>query len=387
MNKRLQISQYIGFFTIGLIANIIGPMLPVIRSEFNMTFGQAGMVLSSQFLGMVFTVLITGYLADKLGKRNILLIGSVFAITGLSACMFANSYVSLLFPNIIIGIGYGIYETGINALCTDSTELNKGNAMNLLHFFFGLGAVSGPVLATISISLLNNWRLCFAFSVVFPLLTGIMLSTVKLKENVEKASTSVKIPYKSIFLWIAGISAFIYVGIEVSIYGWLPAYWNSLPGEKLIPPSLIATAFWISLTSGRLVIGRLADSIGFSKFIILASSGVVVLSLGWWLIPFKYWTLLSSVLLGFTLAGLFPTIMISTTERFPGSSGTIAAFITFFSALGGFFIPSQIGNLADSKSVKIIPFMIFSLAVLLIISASLAWGFIKNINTKENNHV
>lgn len=376
MNKRLLWPQYLGFITIGLVSSIIGPMLTAIRLDIRMDYGQAGLILSGQFLGMLPTVLISGYLADKYGKKSFLICGSIFLVAGLTGSMLSTGYITLLVWTIISGIGYGAYEVGINALCSDVNDSNKGSAMSFLHFFFGLGAILGPVLVTLCLKLINNWRFVYGITAIFPIIVAIMLLPLTIGKNPEN-STVRDLPYKSMLIWVSGILCFIYVGIEVSISGWLPAYWSSVSPHSLIPASLTATIFWITLTAGRLLCGRIVDRLGFSKFLFFACLAILILTLGWIVIPWKTWILFTAFLLGFFLSGIFPTVMASATSGYPHISGKISAFITLFASLGGSLIPSAIGKSADWAGISKFPLFICGLAVMLFLIANLRRRYVK----------
>lgn len=378
MKKRLRWSQYIGFITIGLVSSIIGPMLSAIKLEINLSYSQAGLILSGQFLGMLLTVLIGGRLADKYGKKPFLLGGGAFLSIGLFGSMFSHSYITLLAWTVISGIGFGTYEVGINALCSDSNDSNKGTAMNFLHFFYGLGAISGPVLVTLCINLIKSWRLVYGISAFFPIIVTIMLWPLVINKNVATTNVKHSLPYKNKFIWISGIFCFLYVGIEVSTSGWLPTYWHFISPNSLIPASLTATIFWSTLTIGRLFSGKIADKVGFGKFLIFASLGIIILSLSWAIIPFKLGILFVILLLGLALAGIFPTMMASVTSQYPHISGEISAFISIFSSLGGSLIPSAIGGSVDFIGIAKIPLLICGLSVLLFISANLMKRFDNN---------
>lgn len=375
MQKMLKWSMYIGFLTIGFVSSLMGAMLPTIKPDIGISYSQAGWVLSGLFLGMFFTAICVGYLADKYGKKPVLMMGSILLFIGLLGNALSHSFASLFLFSNLTGIGFGTYEVGINALCADFTETKKGNAMNKLHFFYGAGAVLGPVLATIFTGIFGGWRLCFGFASVLPLIVNLMLFNVEInhkKRDNIKFSGSI---YKSLFIWIAVLTTFLYVGIEASLYGWLPTYWDIVVSNSKIPSSLIASFFWISLTVARVFAGNLADHIGFSKYIILSCFATMCVSFVLFLIPSGMGTLICIILLGALLAGIFPTIMASTTWHYPKYSGLVAALVSSFASLGGSLIPTGIGYLADAYTVSALPVEIFAISVFLSISAFIGWKY------------
>lgn len=367
--------QYIGFITVGIIANIIGPLLPAIRTDININYSQGGLLLSGQFVGMLITALIGGYLMDRVGKRSSMLAASPMIIVGLIGCMTAKSFMFLYVLNLITGFGYGIYEVGINALCADSSEENKGSDMNFVHFFYGVGAIAAPLLAFASTEYLGNWRYCFGFALIGPVIVSIILIRNRIDEHKVShdkdmhAESNSSNPYKSLFLWTAGLTTFFYVGVEVSTGGWISVYWNTMIPDSAIPASLTATIFWLCLTIGRLFSGKIADRIGLSTYMLAAGFGTLLLSALWSALPLGNWTLVIVGLLGLMLSGQFPTAMAIATAHFPGKSGVTAAFISVFAGLSGFFIPAVIGRVADTFSIAVLSYAMLILSLLLVIFA------------------
>lgn len=367
--------QCLGFVTIGIIANIIGPLLPVIRTDININYSQGGLLLSGQFVGMLITSIVGGYLMDRTGKRPFMLAGSAMLIIGLLGSMTAKSFSFLYALNLITGFGYGIYEVGINALCADSSQENKGSDMNFVHFFYGVGAIAAPVLAFVCTEYLGSWRYCFGIALIAPVTVGFLLIRNKIEEHrairekIKEAGNNSSNPLRSLFLWTAGLTAFSYVGVEVSTGGWISVYWNTVISGSTIPASLTATVFWLCLTVGRLFSGKIADRIGLSTYLLAAGFGTMLLSALWSVLPAGNWTLVILGLLGLMLSGQFPTTMALATAHFPGKSGTTAAFISVFAGLSGFFIPALIGRIADIFSITILSYSMLALSLLLVIFA------------------
>jgi MFS family permease len=50
-------------------------MAPFLRDRFDLTLGQAGVLISASFAGSVVTLIPLGLLADRLGERPVLVVG------------------------------------------------------------------------------------------------------------------------------------------------------------------------------------------------------------------------------------------------------------------------------------------------------------------------
>jgi fucose permease len=384
MNRTLLYTQYLGFISLGFTLSIISPLIVSIRADISMNYMQSGMVLTGQFLGALVTVSLGGYLADRFGKKPFLVAGSVLIAAGLLASAAASSFPILMIACLIVGVGAGSYEVGINALMADHTESESGKAMNFLHFFFGIGAISAPLFATLVLAHNVSWRVAFIFAALLPVAFGAVLCRQKVKHTNQHAAKSQSALYSNGTLWLFGLIILIYVGIETSTYSWISSFWKRLPDASFPPQSVIASIFWITLTSGRLICGFITDRIGLVRFI--AISSIVTLASGtiWTLFPNRGVTLACMFVIGFSLSGIYPTIMAIMTQLFPGRSGKVVAFMTVFGSIGGFFIPSLIGRAADSYSISVLPPFIAVLSLLMcaIINAGTIYASFKLVSKK-----
>ncbi len=378
MKKRVQFVLYMGFFTLGLILSISGPMISTIRLDINMSYSQVGLILSGYSIGVLLIALVGGYLADKYGKKPFLIIGGIILAIGLLGCMVSNSFALLMASTTFAGIGFGIYEIGINALCSDYNDSNKGSAMSLLHLTSGIGAIIGPFVVTLCLDLLKSWRIVYGILAVFPIIVTLILWQVNIDKKISNNSNNNvkhRLPLDNKFLWISGIFCFVYVGIESTASGWLPTYWQYISPKSLISASFVSIIFWSSVTAGRLVSGKIADKVGFTKFIVFASLGTMVLAISWVIVPFKIFTIIAILLLGGFLSGIFPIIMASVTTRFSSISAEVSSFVVIIGYLGGFFMPLVIGNSIDFVGIAKIPLFVCGLSLLLFVCANLVKKF------------
>ncbi len=372
MKKRLLSAQFLGVVTLGLITSVFGALLPVIKSNLGLNYEQAGLILSSQFFGSIFSIIIGAYSADRFGKKNFVIAGGSFIVFGMIGVTLSTGFNILFLAAIISGIGFGAYNVGINALCIDNSDRNKGTAVNMLHGFYGIGAVLGPVLATIILKIHGSWRPVFGIIAVLPIIVWILLGPAK-QPQLSKTTKKTSRPYNNWFIWLTGIFAFIYIGVESTMSGWMPVFWEKMNSAKLVPASLIPTIFWGTLTIGRLICGPVADKMGLAKFIIILSSITVALALSLWLFAASaVVTLLIIFLTGMTIAGIYPTLLAATTSRFLDRTGEISAFIALFLSVGGFVIPVGTGGMADNLGIMIIPAIFCGLSVLMIV-LSIIW--------------
>ena len=88
-----------------LALQFLPPVIPIMKTSFGMTDGQAGALMSSLALFGIIVSPLVGYLADRWGGRTVGLLGLVCLIAAEAWFALSTSYASLLMARITMGIG------------------------------------------------------------------------------------------------------------------------------------------------------------------------------------------------------------------------------------------------------------------------------------------
>jgi fucose permease len=360
----LRLTQWLAFLSLGLSLNLIGPLMPAIRAELPMSYWESGLVLSGQFLGMLFTVPFGGHLADRLSKRRFLVASSALVGLGLAGYGLCHSFSALLAVSVLAGIGNGGYEVGVNALEVDHAG-GSGASMNLLHFFYGVGAIAGPLAAAFVVRSGLDWRLAFVGSAILPALAGLALLLQPVPRGGPLAVHDPAAVYGSGMLWRCAAVITLYVGLETSVAGWIATFWARRSPGSDVPAPVLVSLFWIALTAGRFAFGPLADRMGLLRFLAVASGLALLVCAAWAAVPVPAVTLAAVILLGGCLAGIFPTTMAYASAAFPGHSGKVVALLSVSASVGGFVFPTGAGRLADTFGIGALPPLAAALALAL----------------------
>lgn len=85
--------------------------------------------------------------------------------------------------------------------------------------------------------------------------------------------------------WICALFLLCYVGVEVSLGGWLVTFMLKVRHGEDFVSGMVVTGFWLGLTFGRVILGFVTGKIGEK----LAIAGYLLISvtfeLCFWLIP------------------------------------------------------------------------------------------------------
>ncbi|HEX7557053.1 MAG TPA: MFS transporter, partial [Leptolinea sp.] len=244
------------FVAFGILAASLGPVLPNLASNTASTLESTGTIFTAIFLGAFISQIGSGSLTDRIGPRPILIVGMILMSTGILGVSLSNSIILMLICGLIAGLGHGALDISVNTLIAKVFKDRSVAAVNLVNFFFGVGAIAGPALASLAIRQWNNgipalWAGIALVILTIPFVSIFMLSPVDKPIIAEKSIGSPI--YLSKLLWIAGLILFVYVGSETGMGGWTAAYMqqtSSIPADKA---ALIVSGFWMALTMGRLI--------------------------------------------------------------------------------------------------------------------------------------
>lgn len=166
--ERLAIAISVGAMgTLGFA--VTSPILPELADEFDVSRGSIGLVQASVSLpGVLFSALI-GYLADRIGRRRVvltaLILFSVFGVAG----FFARSFWLLIAARFVQGIGTsGILGVGIVLIGDAFSGEARTRAMGINITGLTLVAIAGPAISGL-LAVGGTFRPFLIFLIGFPL--------------------------------------------------------------------------------------------------------------------------------------------------------------------------------------------------------------------------
>src|SRR5580704_18552350 len=102
----------LAIFVYGMIAAMLGTILPELSERFHLTPTQNGTIATAQALGLMIASLAVGPLLDSEGDKVGLVLGLVFIAVSLFLLPRAGGYGSIVFEMFLLGVGGGIVVTG-----------------------------------------------------------------------------------------------------------------------------------------------------------------------------------------------------------------------------------------------------------------------------------
>lgn len=155
-----------------------------IRQELNLDGAEIGSLMSAGLFGMAIGSLFLSPLADKFGRRPLLLIGTALATFGMLLTYFAGSAFEIGLYRVLTGLGVAAILTGTNVLVSEySSQKWRGLAIAIYASGFGIGAMLGGMSAVL-LQDVYGWRAVFLVGAILTGAVFVLLFFV-LPESVE----------------------------------------------------------------------------------------------------------------------------------------------------------------------------------------------------------
>ncbi len=132
----------LGGFVFGLDAAVISGTVGFITTEFNLSDLQVGAVVGAPGFGVIFALLITGYLADKWGRKKTLQLIAVLYLVSALWSAFAPNFIHLVAARFLGGLAFTSLTLAAMYIGEIAPSKMRGKlvAMNQLNTVIGLSA-------------------------------------------------------------------------------------------------------------------------------------------------------------------------------------------------------------------------------------------------------
>ncbi len=139
-----------------------------LRHSFALDPKMLGWVFSVGIIGLLPGAFFGGWIADRIGRKKILVMAVLlFGLFSLSTA-FVDSYGSLLLVRFLTGLGLGAALPNLIALCAEAvSERNRGTAISVMYCGVPLGGALAAVVAMFSS---EHWQTTFIIGGLAPLL-------------------------------------------------------------------------------------------------------------------------------------------------------------------------------------------------------------------------
>ncbi|MGZ3625116.1 MAG: MFS transporter [Ktedonobacteraceae bacterium] len=383
LNRRLLFfSLFLAYISAGIISVLPGASLLLLAENTHVSLAIAGSSFTLSAFGFIIGVLVAGLFATRLNSKYILMGGLGLMSVASAITPITHSFTVLLIAQLIKGVGFGMVDVSVNTIVTLAYQDTLGETLNNVHSAYGIGALSGPLLLSLSLQMLNEalWAYLVGAVVGFVVIVLLMRQIVpeiprqKIIQKQQQPSL-----YQNVFLepllWFMVLQIALYVGAELGFGSWIVTVLSQSAVISLALAAPAATAFFLGLTIGRLLGGQvlrrgwlsenqlLYVSIlgGFISGIVVAIfPGIIVVSFG------------ASVLVGLFYGPLFPGIMAMASRQFVNNIGIVSSVMLVSTGTAAMVLPALMGILIPVIGINWVLVFPASCCLLIIVPLMLA---------------
>ena len=375
----LILAAILAIFVYGMIAAMLGTILPELSERFHLSPSQNGTIASAQALGLILASLCVGPLLDNEGNKLGMVLGLVFISFALFALPRSPGFRTILLLLFLLGVGGGTLVTAANSLVSDVGAAHRATALNLVNLFFGLGGLATPFIAANLFK--RNWvRLCY--TIAFLAVTTLAIEI--LTQMPGPAGTGFILADAGPVLgrpvlFLIGLFLFLYIGCEVGMWNWLVRHLiaQGIPESQAL--NILSLGFALGLLIGRAAILPILSHVPAITVTLIGSSAMAVTT---FLALRTNKPAAASVLVflsGISMAPVFPTTIAIVGDAFPRMTSTAIGFVITCGWTGLAVSSRIIGAIAggDPRRLKKALLVIPASAVLMVGLDLAIWGALR----------
>lgn len=369
---------FLAFVSLGLPDGVLGVAWPSIRGTFALPISQLGALLFAAMGGYLASSFSSGAVVARIGVGRLLLASSVVMVASLLGSALAPGWRVMLACGVLAGLGAGAIDAGINGYAAAHCS---ARTVNWLHACYGVGATLGPLLMTgvLSAGLAWRWGYGLIGAVLAAMTVAFFLTLDRWEAGASSGAPGRAGPAAPVaglvetlgrpVVWMNVALFFLYTGIEVTTGQWT---YSLLTEARAVNPGVAGMwvgAFWASLTAGRVAFGALAGRFSALGLLRLAMASAPVGAALIWSDASRLLSLVGLVVLGYSLAPIYPLLIAGTPARVGAAYATPAiGFQVAAAYLGTAALPGTAGLLARWSGLEVIgPFLVAAALALLLL--------------------
>jgi MFS transporter, putative metabolite transport protein len=147
----------------GFVIFVLGVAMPLIIAEFHLTPDVVGLIGASLVFGAVFGAGLGGPMADRLGRKKLMLADMIIIAAGATISALANGFPMLFIGQLLVGVGVGVDFPASSSYVSE--VLPKRSRARMMVATIACQSVGMLLAAVVSLVLLKNvenaqsWRL------------------------------------------------------------------------------------------------------------------------------------------------------------------------------------------------------------------------------------
>lgn len=319
-----------------------------IAAEFSVGTTGMGLLVSAQYAAAVIAPIIAGILADRLGKKPLLVTFSAVFGIGCALIGISPALGVYIMGACLTGAGYSVCESLSSAVLSDMGDELGMRYINLSQGLLSVGAVVSPIILRWMILYLGvQWRTLFFLCAAAFLLLAVLLAAARFPDAIrtQQSSGSSRHFFTTAVFLSLFISIVLYVGLENGFGYFVGTLFDShadwTPGFGAYGIS----AYWLGMALARMACSLRSYHPG--RMLCACFTVIAVLFV---LLPMQTGSIpaiLLCGLVGMAYGPVWSTLVATAAARFPEQSAAAIGVMSTGCGLGGVIYPTVMGLMAE----------------------------------------
>ncbi len=348
---------------VGLLSFI----MPIVHQEWTLTNSQTGLISSISTIGMICGGFLFGYLADRIGRKNTLMLTLVLFSLGNFILAFASGFYPFVIIRFFVGMGLG-GELPVAATYVSDLYHGKRRSQMLIlaDAFWALGWLVASFLSFVLSGVLS-WRgllIITAISAFFAIVVRKHVPEIRQPQVKKHKSFQLVefLNFKTIMLWLSWFMVmFSYYGM----FMWLPGIMAS-KGNSIVDSFGYSVIIIVDQLPGYFTAAWLAKKIDLRYIFIIYMLGTAVGAVLFGMAERPLAIVLCGCVLSFFNLGAYGTIIAITPSLYETEiRGTMTGIAEGIGRIGAVIGPLLVGILIDQQITMTAIFATFMISLII----------------------
>jgi len=344
------------FLSRSVSVSLFAPTLPAISEALGTTYEGAGSLVGVLFVGYTIAVAVGGPLADRIGRRPLLVGGAAMNLLATLSVAFVPDLATARIAAFAYGVA-GIGDLTATVLLAEAGGRGSGRLLSFAHGAFALGAVVVPLSAGAALEAGVSFRVLYAVAASVNLgLLAALFATPRLGSRGRGPAAAPPPPGRGVRQIAASpalafglASAFLYIAAEAGLAIWLPTLFRDRFDATATLASASVAAYWAAMFAGRIGLSRVVDRTDRGRLLAALGLAGAVACAAVLASPIPAVAFAGAVLAGLAMSACVPVIQSMVAAAFPREQGgAVLGALGVAIGAGGAFAPWAIGALADA---------------------------------------
>ena len=336
---------YLVFIFQGLTAPLGSVMIMEIGEKYNADISSISYIYALGIVGGGIAAVSSGFLLETLGKRKLTYIGIIIAFAA-AAAITASHYLMLLAVGMFLfGVSnWFLVAVGNYIIISYYQGEQRSSQLNLLNFFFSIGAVAAPLMAGFMLGREISWEFVFLAPFALLVLLSILVYfpafvTAEFPSSIPRKVSRQSIAEKwNMNIYLIGAALGFYCMLELSYTSWIVVHLRENLAVDIVAASLVLTAFYICQATGRLLSGFIVKYVALHIYIITCACIGLITTL-FILFSSSYKIILYlTIVMGLGIASLYPSILSYGTLQVKVPSSHLTTFFLSSGVIGSIVV-------------------------------------------------